>query len=325
MPRSGLRNVSSRSVDVFVTSRAVWISSLRSTRTPSPRASGAAATRTAFRRLSPASELRPVAGRCDPTNTTVASTLRLRWRKYAVSSSVAVPCVITTPSSGASRPVASCTAASRASQSRGPLDVLVRLGDDLGHVGDVEVTDVRAEERVEPRVHRVRLAIEGPRVDRIVGLAAEVEALDVEIVEVFLAPDLAAGVVVEILDAAGTVAVVVQALAATNRFDHRGLAVLLGQRQEPRPIEPRRVRVLERVQLALLPVADQVSEERARPAHAALEEGEVDLGEAAGDAAEEDGLGHGLAGGGEVADVVVAEVGRRVAQENRARAVVEAR
>ena len=124
MPRSGLRNVSSRSVDVFVTSRAVWISSLRRTRTPRPRASGAPATRTAFRRLSPASELRPVAGRCDPTSTTVASTLRVRFRKYAVSSSVAVPCVITTPSSGASRPMASCTAVPRASQSPGPIAVL---------------------------------------------------------------------------------------------------------------------------------------------------------------------------------------------------------
>src|SRR5881409_869110 len=73
MPRSWLRNVSSRRVDAFVTSRAAWTSSLRSTSTPSPRASGAPATRTAFRRLSPASELRPVAGRCDPTVVLVGS------------------------------------------------------------------------------------------------------------------------------------------------------------------------------------------------------------------------------------------------------------
>ena len=37
------------------------------------------------------------------------------------------------------------------------------------------------------------------------------------------------------------------------------------------------------------------------------------------------GLGHRVAGGGEVTDVVVAEVRRRVAQQDRARAVVEAR
>src|SRR5262245_11940682 len=119
MPTSGLRKVSRRSVDVLVTSRAAWISSFRSTSTPSPRASGAPATRTALTRLSAASELRPVAGRCDPTRTTVASTLRVRLRKYAVSSSVAVPWVTTRPSSGASRATASCTTPSSASQSTG--------------------------------------------------------------------------------------------------------------------------------------------------------------------------------------------------------------
>src|SRR5205823_1170702 len=86
------------------------------------------------------------------------------------------------------------------------LDQLVGLGDDLGHVGDVHVADVGAEERVEPRVHRVGLAIEGPRVDGIVGLAAEVEALDVEVVEVFLAGDPASRVIVEVLHTAGAVA-----------------------------------------------------------------------------------------------------------------------
>jgi hypothetical protein len=124
MPRSGLRKVSSRSVDDLVTSRAAWISSLSSTSTPSPRASGAAATRTAFRRFIAASELRPVAGRCAPTTTTGASTFSVRFRKYAVSSRVAVPCVMTTPSSGASRATASCTVVASASQSAGPMAVL---------------------------------------------------------------------------------------------------------------------------------------------------------------------------------------------------------
>ena len=174
-------------------------------------------------------------------------------------------------------------------------------------------------------MHRVRLAIEGPRVDRVVGLAAEVEARDVEVAEILLARDLATRVVVEILDAAGAVAVVVQPVAATHRLDHGGLPVLLGEREQLGPVEARRVGVLERVALALLPVPDEIGEERARPADAALEEGEVDLGESARDAAEEDGLGHGLARGGEVADVVVAEVRRRVAEQDRARPVVEAR
>ena len=46
MPRSWLRNASRRKVDDFVTSRALWISSFRSTSTPRPRASRDPATRT---------------------------------------------------------------------------------------------------------------------------------------------------------------------------------------------------------------------------------------------------------------------------------------
>ena len=82
---------------------------------------------------------------------------------------------------------------------------------------------------------------------------------------------------------------------------------------------------LDGLPVPLLPVPDQIRVEHARPADAALEEGEVEVGEAARDPAEEEGLGDGVAGGGEMADVVVAEVGRRVAQQDGARAVVEAR
>src|SRR5947207_2273246 len=160
---------------------------------------------------------------------------------------------------------------------------------------------------------------------RLVGLAAEVEARHEQVANVFLARDLAPEVVVEIFDPAGAVAVVVEPLAAAHRLHHRGLAVLLRQREQVALIESRRVRVLEALPVALLPVADPIGVERASPAHAALQEREVQLGVSACDAAEEDGLGHGLAGGGEVADVVVAEVRRRVAQQDRARAVVEAR
>src|SRR4029079_12301979 len=97
------------------------------------------------------------------------------------------------------------------------------------------------------------------------------------------------------------------------------------ERQQLGPVEARRVGFLERVAPALLPLPDEIREERARTADGALDERAVDLGESARDAAEEDGLRHGLARGGEVSDVVVAEVRRRVAQQDRARAVVEAR
>jgi hypothetical protein len=55
---------------------------------------------------------------------------------------------------------------------------------------------------------------------------------------------------------------------------------------------------------------DQIAEELAGPAHTAFEEGETQLRETPGDAAEEDRLGGRVPGCGEMADVAVAEIGR---------------
>ena len=57
--------------------------------------------------------------------------------------------------------------------------------------------------------------------------------------------------------------------------------------------------------VALLPVADEVGVERRRPRHAAFEEPEVEVGEAAGHAAEEQRLGQRVLALGEHAEVVV--------------------
>ena len=59
---------------------------------------------------------------------------------------------------------------------------------------------------------------------------------------------------------------------------------------------------------------DQIGKELAAPTDAAFEKAEVEVGETARDAAEEQGLGNGMAGGGEMADMVVSEIARRVAQ-----------
>src|SRR2546423_14686744 len=83
---------------------------------------------------------------------------------------------------------------------------------------------------------------------------------------------------------AGAVAVVAEAPAAAHRLHHRGLAVLLRQREQLALIESRGVRVLEALPVALVPVADQIGVERASPAHAALQEREVQLGVSACDA-----------------------------------------
>ena len=77
----GERNVCNRSVEVFVTSRAAWISSFSTTSTPMPRASGLAATRIALTRLMPASVDSALDGRCAPTSTTGTRTFSVRLRK----------------------------------------------------------------------------------------------------------------------------------------------------------------------------------------------------------------------------------------------------
>src|SRR5437879_648613 len=192
------------------------------------------------------------------------------------------------------------------------LDQLVRLRHHLGHVGHVEVADVRGEDRVEPRAHRVGLLVEGPRVDRVVGLAAEVEARHEERLQILLRLDLAAEVVVDVLDAAGHGLRLVQPVAAANRLRDLLPPVLARELEQPRAVELGGMRGLDRLTVALLPVADEVRVEHARPAHAALEEREVQVGEPPRDAAEEEPLADGVAGGGEVADVVEAEVRGRV-------------
>ena len=112
------------------------------------------------------------------------------------------------------------------------------------------------------------LLVEGPRVGGIVGLAAEVEARHEQIAEVLLLLDLAPEVVVEILDAAGhrRVRVALQPLAAAHRLRHRRAAVLLRELEQLGAVEVVRVRALDRLPVALLPVADEVGVEHARPA-----------------------------------------------------------
>src|SRR5262249_62237042 len=68
---------------------------------------------------------------------------------------------------------------------------------------------------------------------------------------------------------------------------------------------------------------DQVGEELAAPAHAAFEEGEVEVGEARRTAAQERPFGEGMPGRREMTDMVVGEVAGRIAQAKAAAAGVE--
>src|SRR5262249_53739188 len=76
---------------------------------------------------------------------------------------------------------------------------------------------------------------------------------------------------------------------------------------------------------APLPMLDEITEELAAPADSAFEESETQLREAPGDATEEDALGDRVAGRREMANMVVDEVARRVAQPLAAGTAVEGR
>ena len=147
--------------------------------------------------------------------------------------------------------------------------------------------------------------VERERGQRVVGLAAEVELPREHVADV-LAPFDAArrelvervGVlvgeaeegepVVELVEA-GAVAVVAELL---EQLDQAGAVEMVG------------VVELDRLPVALLPVAEQVGVEARRPGDTALEEREPQLGEPVGNAGEEQRPGHRLARGREHADVV---------------------
>ena len=98
LPAFGDLNVSTPVVLVFVTSRAAWISSFIVTTTPLPTLSLLIATFTALNKFNGPSALSEPLFLIAPTMTTGLSLLTTRSRKYAVSSIVSVPCVMTIPS-----------------------------------------------------------------------------------------------------------------------------------------------------------------------------------------------------------------------------------
>ena len=91
------RNAERLEVWVFETNRAAWISSLKTTRTPSRRAWMVAATRTAASRFAGPSAPGSEGLRMAPVITIGVSPGHIRSRAKAVSSMVSVPCVTTTP------------------------------------------------------------------------------------------------------------------------------------------------------------------------------------------------------------------------------------
>src|SRR5207244_2354893 len=83
------------------------------------------------------------------------------------------------------------------------------------------------------------------------------------------------------------------------------VAVAVDELGEELGVDERRVEMLDGLGIALLPVLEHAAVEALGPERAALEEPELELGEAAGDAAEEQRLADRLATVGEAADLVV--------------------
>ena len=168
-------------------------------------------------------------------------------------------------------------------------------------------------------------AAEGGCVHPVVGLTSEVVGLRKELHPVFLARELAGREVVE-LRALAREALRVgigPAIARTQHVADIFIAVFLDQPEQKLAVELVGIHALERRCAAAFPVLDEVTEQLAAPADTALEEREVELGEAPRDTAEEDRFRNGVPRRREMADVVVDEVAGRVAQTLSARAAVE--
>src|SRR5215470_17482962 len=204
------------------------------------------------------------------------------------------------------------------------LDQLERLGQRVAHVDDVEMPDVGAVDRVDPRAERHRLA-ERHGVHPVIGLAAEIVRRGVEVEPVLLLGDVAVDVVVGRHPAGKEVLLERPAVASVELGGDIAVPVLADQLAQQRTIELGRVHVLHAFGAAPLPVLDQVAEELAAPADATLEEREAEVREPPGHPTEEKRLGHVVAGVGEVADVVEREVGWAVAFAVGAAACMEGR
>src|SRR6266852_5451854 len=196
------------------------------------------------------------------------------------------------------------------------VDEFIRLGQHVRHVGNVEVADVGAEDGIEPRAIRVHLAIERPRVGRIVGFASEVEVIDQQVADILRLFDLARPEIIE--RRSGHRLSAIDGLKFVDMPFVTVGTVALDHLAERGEVKIRGIGRLDRLQIALFPMADQVAVKRAAPAHAAFEERELERGETARHAGQEERFAYGLAGGAEMADMVVDEIrGRRAESQTR--------
>ena len=140
------------------------------------------------------------------------------------------------------------------------VDQLVGFGHHPGHVDHIEMTDVGAIQCLEGGTEGIGFAIEGDAVHTVVGLAAEIERVGEQWHQILRGGDVATGVVIQLVDASGHVGALVieQALSPTEAVSQAGLAVAFGQRHQRVEIQVIGLGVLQRLEVALLPMADQI-------------------------------------------------------------------
>src|SRR4051794_7117307 len=167
------------------------------------------------------------------------------------------------------------------------LHQLPRFGQHLPDVRNVPVPDVRREQRLEPGPTGAT-RVERQRGHGIVGLAAEVVAAGEAVADLVGVGDAATrelvqrgGILVGEAEHAETGVELVEPFAVARR------PVLLEQRLDLGAVQVRRVVVLDRVAVALLPVPDEVRQERGRPRDTTFLEREAQLREALRHAAHE--------------------------------------
>ena len=179
------------------------------------------------------------------------------------------------------------------------LDHLVHLAEHVGHDRHVPVRDVGTEHGVEARAERIGLGVEGGDRHRVVGLAPAVERRREQVADLFGVLDADGGEFVEECD------VLLGIGRGLRRHPGPVAAVAREQVGELVPVDVGGVEATHGRAAALLEVPDEIGVERRRPRHAALEETEVEVGEAASDTTEEQRLGERVVALAEHADVVV--------------------
>ena len=182
------------------------------------------------------------------------------------------------------------------------VDQLVCLAEDARHVGHVPMAHVGAEHRVQPRAQRVEARVEGQGHTGIVGLAAEVEARDEAITNVLGGIDASLRPLVRMRRLGLELRERLRELR--NLLMEEIVRVLLEEPHDQRLVDARGVEVADGLAVALLPVADDVGVELARPAHAPLEHAERQLRKAMGHTAHEERAALGFHARAERADVI---------------------